>query len=215
MGCKRLQPSARRLKQKDYLHGNTWQRPLLASGYEIQKCEWTWASPSFFAQVSTLHLYEAPQWLLLPDSMRGNTEAIINLAGKVVTGMEKDLYRTCDSSSRRWRREHIGEKKRRALGTHFSSTQLLSFNGMLACPQIYKSRLRSRNEPIISIEPMFFMLVGGMWWYEGCVLSGTGIHTDLGSLPTNTARSPNGRNLEWLRTPVGRELEGGAREKHT
>lgn len=131
MGCKRLQPSARRLKQKDYLHGNTWQRPLLANGYEIQKCEWTWASPYIFAQVSTLHLCDAPLWLLLPDSMRGNTEAVINLAGKVVTGVGKDLYRNRDSSSRRWRREHIGEKKRRALGTHSSSTQLLSLNGIL------------------------------------------------------------------------------------
>lgn len=116
------------------------------------------------------------------------------------------------------KRTHWGEEEKGPRHTFFLYPALVfhwdARIKLLTCPQIYKSRLRSRNEPIISIEPLFFMLVGVMWWYEGCVQSGTGIHTDLGSIPTNTAPSPNG-NLEGLRTPVGRELEGGAREKHS
>lgn len=166
MGYKHPQPSTRCLKQKDYLHSNTWQRPLLANEYKIQKCKRTWASPYFFAQVSMLHLYEVPWWLLLPGSMRGNTEATINLAEKVVTGMEKDFYRNCDSNSRRWKIGHTGRKKRRALGTHPSSTQFfLSLNGTFWPDCSLSLRSTSplsevKNEPIMNIEPVIATLVG-------------------------------------------------------
>jgi hypothetical protein len=61
--------------------------------------------------MSVLHCWEVPQWPLLPDNSRGSMTAIINLTGKVVSLMDKDLYANLDFCSRDEKWSSLGERR--------------------------------------------------------------------------------------------------------
>lgn len=116
------------------------------------------------------------------------------------------------------KRTHWGEEEKGPRHTFFLYPALVfkwdAPIKLLACPQIYKSRLRSGNEPVINTEPIVFVLMGVLRWYEGCVLSRTGIRR-LREPTCKHSTEPKWRHLEGLQTPMDKELEGGAREKHS
>lgn len=167
MGYKHRQTSGRCWKQTDYLHSSTWQRPLLANEYKIQKCKWTWARPyfSFRCQCSISRKFPNDSSCLTACKETQRQSSISQgkwclrwkkiSTGIVILTPEDEKWGTL--------------RQRREAPSHRCTFLLLPVPLVLkwdiliklvSFPQIYKFIRRDDNELIINVEPFGAMLMG-------------------------------------------------------